>query len=192
MTTILLVEGEAASADLVRRGLTAEGITVEVCSRAGDALALIAARDFACVVTELTTPELRGVELVDRLASEKPGLPVIILTPREQIASAVAAHRASAYDVCGKPIDLSQLVLSIRRAAERRALQAEISRLQRIVSQMGPGPDEPGGLTLEQVERRHILRIITTHRGNKAAAAAVLGVDRKTLYRKLLRYGSDS
>lgn len=192
MTAILLVEGEAANADLVRRGLTAEGITVESCSRAGDALALIAARDFACVVTELATPEMRGVELIDRLVAEKPGMPMIILTPREQIASAVATHRASAYDVCGKPIDIPQLVLAVRRAAERRTMQAEIARLQRIVSQMGPGPDDPGGMTLEQVERRHILRVITTHRGNKAAAAAVLGVDRKTLYRKLLRYGSDT
>lgn len=187
---ILLVEPDAASADLVRKGLSAEGLSSEVCGRGAEALAAIAARDQAlgCVITELATPDLRGAELIDRLVAERPGLPVIILTPREQLASTVAAHRASAYDVCGKPIDMPQLVLAVRRAIERRTMQAEISRLQRIVSQMGPGPEEPGGMTLEQVERRHILRVITTHRGNKAAAAAVLGVDRKTLYRKLLRY----
>jgi DNA-binding NtrC family response regulator len=52
------------------------------------------------------------------------------------------------------------------------------------------GPD--GGaasLSLAEVEREHILRILRTARGNKAAAARILGLDRKTLYRKLRAYG---
>jgi DNA-binding NtrC family response regulator len=43
-------------------------------------------------------------------------------------------------------------------------------------------------LTLEQLERRHIQRAIRQHRGNKSRAARALGIDRRTLYRKLERY----
>jgi two-component system response regulator HydG len=44
-------------------------------------------------------------------------------------------------------------------------------------------------LPLEEIERRHILRVLDAYDGNKVAASASLGIDRKTLYRKLLRYG---
>jgi two-component system response regulator HydG len=44
-------------------------------------------------------------------------------------------------------------------------------------------------LPLEEVERRHILRVLDSVDGNKTLAAQILGVDRKTLYRKLERYG---
>ncbi len=44
-------------------------------------------------------------------------------------------------------------------------------------------------LTLEEVERRHVLRVLEASKGNRTDAAKVLGLDRKTLYRKLLRWG---
>jgi two-component system response regulator HydG len=44
---------------------------------------------------------------------------------------------------------------------------------------------------LEEVEKRYILRVLEAVGGNKTLAAQVLGLDRKTLYRKLDRYGSE-
>ena len=41
-----------------------------------------------------------------------------------------------------------------------------------------------------EVERRRILRVLEATGGNKSTAARVLGIERKTLYRKLERYGS--
>jgi two-component system response regulator HydG len=51
--------------------------------------------------------------------------------------------------------------------------------------------EDPSELVpLEEVERRYILRVVDAVGGNKTLAAQVLGVGRKTLYRKLERYGS--
>jgi two-component system, NtrC family, response regulator AtoC len=44
-------------------------------------------------------------------------------------------------------------------------------------------------LSIEEVERRYILRVLRQLDGNKTATAEVLGLDRRTLYRKLERYG---
>ena len=42
-----------------------------------------------------------------------------------------------------------------------------------------------GSLCLAELERAYVRRIVAAHRGNKAAAARVLGINRRTLYRKL-------
>ncbi len=46
-------------------------------------------------------------------------------------------------------------------------------------------------LTLEEVERRHLLRVLKEMKGNKVKAAKVLGIDRRTLYRMAERFGID-
>jgi DNA-binding NtrC family response regulator len=45
-------------------------------------------------------------------------------------------------------------------------------------------------VALEEIERRYILRVLEAVHGNKSRAAQVLGLDRKTLYRRLERYGA--
>jgi two-component system response regulator HydG len=52
-----------------------------------------------------------------------------------------------------------------------------------------PASNEPGAIpSLDEVERRHITRVLTAAHGNKTLAARILGVDRKTLHRKLSQY----
>jgi two-component system response regulator HydG len=51
------------------------------------------------------------------------------------------------------------------------------------------GSDPSELVPLEEVERRYILRVLEAAGGNKTMAAQILGLDRKTLYRKLERYG---
>ena len=51
------------------------------------------------------------------------------------------------------------------------------------------GDDPAELLPMEEVERRYILRVLEAVGGQKATAARVLGMDRKTLYRKLTRLG---
>lgn len=47
------------------------------------------------------------------------------------------------------------------------------------------------GLPLREVERRYIMEVLHRTGGNRSRAAEILGLDRKTLYRKLQEYGSD-
>ena len=57
-------------------------------------------------------------------------------------------------------------------------------------SQVVIGGSDPGELVpLEEVERRYILHVLECVQGNRTLAAKKLGLDRKTLYRKLRQYG---
>ena len=52
-----------------------------------------------------------------------------------------------------------------------------------------PAAEDPAELVpLEEVERRYILRVLEAVRGNRTSTARVLGLDRKTLVRKLGQY----
>jgi len=55
-----------------------------------------------------------------------------------------------------------------------------------------PQPDNPAELPLEEIERRHILRVLDASNGNKTLAAKTLDIDYKTLLSKLKRFGVDN
>ena len=48
---------------------------------------------------------------------------------------------------------------------------------------------DPTMLTLDEIDRRHIMYVVEMCGGNRTNAAQVLDIDRKTLYRKLVRWG---
>ena len=49
--------------------------------------------------------------------------------------------------------------------------------------------DRGAGGSLEDMERDYILRVLREFNGNQSKASQVLGIDRKTLYLKLRKYG---
>ena len=50
---------------------------------------------------------------------------------------------------------------------------------------------DEGNLSLEEVEKRHLVRVLKETKGNKVKAAKILGIDRRTLYRMAERFGLD-
>ena len=61
--------------------------------------------------------------------------------------------------------------------------------LRSVVERATEARGEPAGIpSLDEIERRHITRVLTAAHGNKTLAARILGVDRKTLHRKLSQY----
>jgi len=54
------------------------------------------------------------------------------------------------------------------------------------------GEDPMELLPMSEIERRYLLHVLDVVQGNKAQASRVLGIDRRTLYRKLEQYGADA
>jgi two-component system response regulator AtoC len=106
-----------------------------------------------------------------------------------------AQRRLLAYDWPG---NVRQLENALERAvALTRCEEIQVEDLpERVVRFITPSrPDDDldleNVLTFDQVERRQIERAIRQHRGNKTRAAKALGIDRRTLYRKLERYDGE-
>jgi two-component system, NtrC family, response regulator AtoC len=108
--------------------------------------------------------------------------------------SPAAAERLVAYDWPGNVRELGNCLERAVALAHFEEIQVEdlpdkIRKTQTPRSTNLSSNELPELLTLEEVERRHVLRVLEACHGNRTDAAKILGLDRKTLYRKLLRWG---
>jgi len=108
--------------------------------------------------------------------------------------SAAAAERLLAYPWPG---NVRELQNSMERAvALTRRSEIQVEDLPETVrsferSHVLIAAGDPSELvSLAQVERRYVLRVVEAAGGNKSLAAQILGITRKTLYRKLEEYGA--
>lgn len=126
---------------------------------------------------------LLAQRFLDR-ATARMGLPQMSMSP-------AAARALLAYPWPGNIRELENCVEQAVAMTERSVLQ--LDDLPDEVSEGLPralalDPLQPIDLvSLEEVERLHIARVLKAVDGNKSAAAQILGVDRSTLYRKLDR-----
>jgi len=108
--------------------------------------------------------------------------------------SPAAAERLMAYEWPGNVRELGNCLERAVALAHFEEIQVE-DLPEKMRKSSSPrttalaGNEMPELLTLEEVERRHVLRVLEACHGNRTDAAKVLGLDRKTLYRKLLRWG---
>jgi DNA-binding NtrC family response regulator len=105
-----------------------------------------------------------------------------------------ARQRLSAYDWPG---NVRELRNALERAAALAAADSDTIEADQILpafTSQSPGGDtnissfDSAPLTLDQLERQHILRVLEEQSGNRERAAAVLGISARTLYRKLREY----
>jgi DNA-binding NtrC family response regulator len=66
------------------------------------------------------------------------------------------------------------------------------SELEVILGDLDISSSSAGLITVDELERRYIERVLAVTAGNKSRAAQILGFDRRTLYRKIERYGRSS
>jgi DNA-binding NtrC family response regulator len=130
---ILIVDDEPDSRDALQTLLGTWGYATEIASEGREALQKAAALRPSVVVTDLMMPDMDGLGLLSALQQEMPRVPVIILTGRATVDTAVGAMRQGAYDYLTKPVDLDRLRLLIEKALERGRTLDEITILRRRV-----------------------------------------------------------
>lgn len=84
----------------------------------------------AVILSDIRMPGLSGVELVERLNTALPQVPVLIMTAFSDLESAVSAYRSGAFEYLTKPFDIEKVLELVERAAteyarRKRALEPE-------------------------------------------------------------------
>ncbi|MCI0573001.1 MAG: sigma-54 dependent transcriptional regulator, partial [Myxococcaceae bacterium] len=101
------------------------------------------ARPVDAVVMDVKMPDLDGLAALERLATLRPGLPVIMMSGHGTIETAVRATQAGARDFLEKPIARDRLLVALRNALTHQAVVEELEELRAQVgglNMVGSGP----------------------------------------------------
>ncbi len=130
---VVLVDDDNALRRATRQTLELGGFSVTDFGKAADALNMLSPAYEGIVITDVRMPQMDGLEFFARLKTIDPDLPVILITGHGDIPMAVEAIQDGAYDFIAKPFAADRLVLSARRASERRQLILENRALRAAV-----------------------------------------------------------
>lgn len=137
---VLVVDDEPAMAQALEAGLVGQGHRVSLSDAGEGALAMLASEEHDVVLTDLRMRGTSGLELCRRIVTNRPDLPVIVMTAFGSLDTAVAALRAGAFDMLTKPFEMEELGFAIERALQHRTLRDEVKRLrQEIATARGEG-----------------------------------------------------
>lgn len=181
---VLIVEDEVRMREMLLRAVAEIGYVATSVGSAEQALKVLRRPEVEhprIVLLDLNLPGLNGMEFLERLRTDELDVQVIILTGFGSLEAARTAIRHDVADFLTKPCRLDELEVALSRAQSR--LRRQLPQVEGVE----PAASDPAG-TLEDVERQHILAALERHNGNRALAAAELGISERTLYYRLARY----
>ncbi|GAC1332007.1 MAG: response regulator transcription factor [Candidatus Dormibacteria bacterium] len=146
---VLLVEDEANIRDTLRFNLTREGYVVREARTGGEALRLLRSNKPDIVLLDVMLPEMSGFE-VCRIIRKDNGVPIIMLTAKDQEVDKVIGLGVGADDYITKPFGLRELFA--RMTAVLRRAEAQAGGVP-----APPDMDEIGNVLVDRAARRVVM-----------------------------------
>jgi len=113
---VLVVDDHASARESMADVLRRAGHRVHCCSSAAEALQVVEAEGFDCIVTDLKMPGMNGVDLIVQLERRQYGAQIVMVTAHASVPTAVEAMRHGAFDYIEKPFDVDRLEQLVDRA----------------------------------------------------------------------------
>jgi DNA-binding NtrC family response regulator len=113
---ILIVDDDPGQRSLLNSFLRSQGFETVVVDSGQSALATLRTGKFSMMVSDVRMPGLTGLETLRLARQEHATLPVLLVTAFTDVRDAVAAMRDGAVNYLSKPIDLDELLASVRQA----------------------------------------------------------------------------
>jgi two-component system OmpR family response regulator len=130
---VLVVDDEANIAELISMALRYEGWQVHTAHSASAAVAAAKELSPDAVVLDIMLPDMDGLEVLRRMRSSLPDVPVVFLTARDAVEDRVAGLTAGGDDYVTKPFSLEELVARLRglmrRSGAQRAATTSVLRV---------------------------------------------------------------
>ena len=132
MTKILIIDDEAPIRRVLRDILENENYQAEEAGTGKVALQLIKEQEYDAIFCDIKMPEMDGIEVLEAIRQES-DVPVIMLSGHGTIETAVEAIKKGAFDFIPKPPDLNRLLITLRKALDKKNLTSENKVLKKAV-----------------------------------------------------------
>src|SRR5258708_32676372 len=113
---ILIVDDDPGQRSLLDSFLRGQGISTLPVSSGEQALEALRGSQFNMMISDVRMPGLSGLETLRQARKEHATLPVLLVTAYADIREAVGAMRDGAVNYLAKPIDLDELLSTVRQA----------------------------------------------------------------------------
>jgi len=123
--TILLVDDDAPLRAMLLQAFELEELPIEAFANPDDALSRVAPDFPGLIVTDVRMPGMGGLELLRRVHTIDPEIPVIVMTGHGDVPMVIDAMKRGVFEFIQKPFASDHLIASVRRALERRSLVME-------------------------------------------------------------------
>lgn len=141
-STVLIVDDEKNILRTLRLVLEGEGYEVHDANSQAAAEAILSkVLSIDTILLDVKLGDDNGLDLLERIKSHTagdgsaydPGVPVIMISGHASIDDAVRATKLGAFDFMEKPLDRNRVVVTVRNALERHAMQAQVNQLRSAV-----------------------------------------------------------
>ncbi|NJM29397.1 MAG: nitrogen regulation protein NR(I) [Rhizobiales bacterium] len=128
--TVLIADDDSAIRTVLTQALSRAGYSVRSTATATALWRWVAEGQGDAVLTDVVLPDENAFDVIPRIKKLRPNLPVIVMSAKNTIMTAITAAERGAYDYLPKPFDLSTLVQTVGRALEQAAKPAGSPRPQ--------------------------------------------------------------
>ena len=118
--TVLVADDDRTIRTVLTQALTRAGCKVHATSSLTTLMRWVAEGKGDVVITDVVMPDGNGLEMLPKIAIDRPGMPVIVISAQNTIMTAIQAAEADAYDYLPKPFDLPDLMKRTARALESK------------------------------------------------------------------------
>jgi len=185
---VLIVEDESRLRDLLLDVVPDLGFPAIAARSAEDAKKLMEAEPFDIVLLDLQLPLMGGMDFFEEVRGRWPSAEVIILTGFGDLEAARRAIHLDVVDFLSKPFHLQAIEIALERARRRSCSKHTIRERSEISETDAASVADSDDVTLAKSEKRQILAALARNKGNRTAAAAELGISRRTLHYRLNQY----
>ena len=135
MTKVLIIDDEAPIRNSLRELLEEEGCRVEVAEDGAKGLSQAVKFAFDLIFCDIKMPRMDGMDVLEMLKEKGVTTPVVMISGHGTVDVAVRAIKEGAFDFIEKPLDLNRLIVTLRHATERKALQEKAVELERALNE---------------------------------------------------------
>ncbi|MDX1780207.1 MAG: response regulator [Thalassovita sp.] len=118
--TVLVADDDRTIRTVLTQALTRAGCKVHATSSLTTLMRWVGEGKGDVVISDVMMPDGNGLEMLPKIAEDRPGLPVIVISAQNTIMTAIQAAEAEAYDYLPKPFDLPDLMKRTAKALEQR------------------------------------------------------------------------
>jgi len=132
--SILVVDDDQRNREMLAEALGQAGFEVDIACDGLEALSKADAVTYDAVLSDIRMIPFSGLDLLDSFRKTMPEMPIVLLTAFGSVDTAIQAMKQGAFDYIAKPVNLDELVLTMKRAVEHRRLIDDNRTLRRAFS----------------------------------------------------------